>query len=103
MRGCGDGFSSEVVRIGKVKMAGQSLKDIGINLSKDFQALVWNYKSGWLTDNLLSSEDWQQIALLFQETERFEGVINELEVWEKLLTTGFIPLDLASTNNINIA
>ena len=98
-----DGFSSEVGRIGKVKMAGQSLKDIGINLSNDFQALVWNYTSGWLTDNLLSSEDWQQIALLFQETDRFEGVINELEVWEKLLTTGFIPLDLANTNNINIA
>ncbi len=83
-------------------MADESLKDIGINLRNDFQALVWNYTSGWLTDHLLSSSDWQEIALLYQETDRLEGVINELEVWEKLLTTGFIPLDLASANKINL-
>jgi predicted Rdx family selenoprotein len=83
-------------------MADESLKDIGINLSNEFQALLCNYTSGWLTDNLLSSEDWEEIALLYQETERFEGVINESKVWEKLLTTGFIPPDLGSSNNINL-
>ncbi|XZO04301.1 MAG: hypothetical protein ACM65L_11535 [Microcoleus sp.] len=83
-------------------MADESLKDLGINLSNEFQSLVCNYTSGWLTDNLLSSEDWAEIALLYQETERFEGVINESKVWEKLLTTGFIPPDLGSSNNINL-
>lgn len=83
-------------------MGDESLKDIGINLSNEFQALLCNYTSGWLTDNLLSSEDWEEIALLYQETERFEGVINESQVWEKLLTTGFIPPDFGSSNNINI-
>ena len=105
MRGCGDvgmAFVSEVERINKVKMGDESLKDLGINLSNEFQALLCNYTSGWLTDNLLSSEDWAEIALLYQETERFEGVINESKVWEKLLTTGFIPPDLGSSNNINL-
>ncbi len=83
-------------------MGDESLKDLGINLSNEFQALLCNYTSGWLTDNLLSSEDWAEIALLYQETERFEGVINESQVWEKLLTTGFIPPDLGSSNNINV-
>ncbi len=85
-----------------MKMGDESLKDLGINLSNEFQALLCNYTSGWLTDNLLSSEDWAEIALLYQETERFEGVINESQVWEKLLTTGFIPPDLGSSNNINV-
>ncbi|MEZ2226432.1 MAG: hypothetical protein ACBR50_09215 [Microcoleus sp.] len=83
-------------------MGDESLKDLGINLSNEFQSLVCNYTSGWLTDNLLSSEDWAEIALLYQETERFEGVINESQVWEKMLTTGFIPPDLGSSNNINL-
>lgn len=83
-------------------MGDESLKDLGINLSNEFQALLCNYTSGWLTDNLLSSEDWAEIALLYQETERFEGVINESKVWEKLLTTGFIPPDLGSSNKINL-
>lgn len=83
-------------------MADESLKDLGINLSNEFQALLCNYTSGWLTDNLLNREDWAEIVLLDQETERFEGVINESQVWEKLLTTGFIPPDLGSSNNINI-
>ncbi|XZN96866.1 MAG: hypothetical protein ACM65K_00690 [Microcoleus sp.] len=83
-------------------MGDESLKDLGINLSNEFQALLCNYTSGWLTDNLLSREDWAEIALLYQETERFEGVINESKVWEKLLTTGFIPPDLGSSNNINV-
>lgn len=100
---CGDGFfDSEVQRSNKVKMGDESLKDLGINLSNEFQSLVCNYTSGWLTDNLLSREDWAEIALLYQETERFEGVINESKVWEKLLTTGFIPPDLGSSNNINL-
>lgn len=105
MRGCGDvgmAFVSEVERRNKLKMADESLKDLGINLSNEFQALLCNYTSGWLTDNLLSSEDWAEIALLYQETERFEGVINESKVWEKLLTTGFIPPDLGSSNKINL-
>ncbi|MFB8798711.1 MAG: hypothetical protein U7126_31800 [Microcoleus sp.] len=93
---------SEVQRSDKVKMGDESLKDLGINLSNEFQALLCNYTSGWLTDNLLSSEDWAEIALLYQETERFEVVINESKVWEKLLTTGFIPPDLGSLNNINL-
>ena len=83
-------------------MADESLKDLGINLSNEFQALLCNYTSGWLTDNLLNREDWAEIVLLDQETERFEGVINESKVWEKLLTTGFIPPDLGSSNNINL-
>lgn len=83
-------------------MADESLKDLGINLSNEFQALLCNYTSGWLTDNLLNREDWAEIVLLDQETERFEGVINESQVWEKLLTTGFIPPDLGSSNNINL-
>lgn len=83
-------------------MGDESLKDLGINLSNEFQSLVCNYTSGWLTDNLLSREDWEEIVLLYQETERFEGVINESKVWEKLLTTGFIPPDLGSSNNINL-
>lgn len=83
-------------------MADESLKDLGINLSNEFQALLCNYTSGWLTDNLLNREDWAEIVLLDQETERFEGVINEYQVWEKLLTTGFIPPDLGSSNNINL-
>ncbi|MEK0179689.1 MAG: hypothetical protein EAZ78_07710 [Oscillatoriales cyanobacterium] len=83
-------------------MGDESLKDLGINLSNEFQSLLCNYTSGWLTDNLLSREDWAEIALLYQETERFEGVINESKVWEKLLTTGFIPPDLGSSNNINL-
>ncbi|WP_377473738.1 MAG: hypothetical protein P2A85_15940 [Microcoleus anatoxicus] len=95
-------FVSEVERRNKLKMADESLKDLGINLSNEFQALLCNYTSGWLTDNLLSSEDWAEIALLYQETERFEGVINESKVWEKLLTTGFIPPDLGSSNKINL-
>ncbi|MEG3839832.1 hypothetical protein [Microcoleus sp. herbarium14] len=83
-------------------MADESLKDIGINLSNEFQALLCNYTSGWLSDNLLNSEDWKEIALLYEETERFDEVINEAKVWEKLLTTGFIPPDLGTPNNINL-
>ncbi|MEK0189210.1 hypothetical protein, partial [Microcoleus anatoxicus] len=48
---------SEVERSNKLKMGDESLKDLGINLSNEFQSLLCNYTSGWLTDNLLSRED----------------------------------------------
>lgn len=83
-------------------MANKSLIDLGISLSNDFQALVHNYTSGWLTDCVFRREDWQEIDNLFQATAQVEQVINESEVWEKLLTTGFIPSDFANDSNVNL-
>lgn len=82
-------------------MAGESLLDLGINLSNEFVSLLGNYTNGWLAEDVFRSEDWQEIALLCQEVYQVEQAINELEAWENLLTTGFIPSDLASANNSN--
>ena len=82
-------------------MAGESLLDLGILLNNEFQALLGNYTNGWLAEDVFLSEDWQEIALLCQEVYQVEQAINELEAWENLLTTGFIPSDLASANNSN--
>ena len=83
-------------------MANKSLIDLGISLSNEFQSLVHNYTSGWLTDCVFRREDWQEIDNSFQATAQVEQVINESEAWEKLLTTGFIPLDFANDSNVNV-
>ncbi|MCT7948255.1 hypothetical protein NG798_00415 [Ancylothrix sp. C2] len=82
-------------------MAGESLLDLGILLNNEFQALLGNSTNGWLAEDVFRSEDWQEIALLCQEVYQVEQAINELEAWKNLLTTGFIPSDLASANNSN--
>jgi hypothetical protein len=84
-----------------VKIAEDSLKDLGISLNNEFQVLLLNYTRGWLTENLFSSKDWQELAFISQQINQIEQVINELKTWEKLLTTGFIPSDLGNANRIN--
>lgn len=81
-----------------MEIAEESLRDLGIHLNNDFQAFVFNYTRGWLTEDLFTSDDELEITGLYEDITQIEQVIDQLKAWEKLLTTGFIPSDMGKSN-----
>jgi hypothetical protein len=72
----------------------ERLVALGEVLRSDFENLLGQYTTGWLTNDYLTVEDWKHLANLEAELSCFLQFGYELAALETWLTSGFMPGDL---------
>lgn len=75
-------------------MNDERLVALGEVLRSDFENLLGQYTTGWLTNDYLTVEDWKHLANLEAELSCFLQFGYELAALETWLTSGFMPGDL---------
>ncbi len=74
-----------------VEMTHQSLTALGQVVLEDFQALLDTYVTGWLADEYVAAQDWQELRALEADVQRIVTTVEECEVLGKWLLPGYIP------------
>ncbi|NER08284.1 MAG: hypothetical protein F6K17_39935, partial [Okeania sp. SIO3C4] len=72
----------------------EALNSLGKTLWNDFQTTIAEYTTGWLTEDYLIAEDYQELLNLVKSVSQVMEVEEDFAAFEKWLTSGFIPDEL---------
>ena len=81
-----------------ISQSNKALTFLGETLRNEFETLLAEYISGWVTEDYLREEDYRELLSLENIVHQFLLIGENWVAWEKWLTSGFIPEALAIPN-----